>query len=114
VNQPAEPENRPTFSTFAKSCIESKKAEWRNAKNGAQWHATIKDYADPVIGEKHLDEIDTDDVLKILNPIGHTKTVTASRLRGRIYAQDLILQLGVGIWIICTSVDYSLASHDIY
>jgi integrase len=84
VNQPAEPENRPTFSTFAKSCIESKKAEWRNAKHGAQWYATIKDYADPVIGEKHLDEIDTDDILKILNPIWHTKTVTASRLRGRI------------------------------
>ena len=84
VNQPAEPENRPTFSIFAKSCIESKKAEWRNAKHGAQWHATIKDYADPVIGEKHLDQIDTDDILKILNPIWHTKTVTASRLRGRI------------------------------
>ena len=84
VNQPAEPETRPTFSNFAKSCIDSKKAEWRNAKHGAQWYATIKDYADPVIGEKHLDEIDTDDILKILNPIWHTKTVTASRLRGRI------------------------------
>ena len=84
VNQPAEPENRPTFSNFAKSCINNKKAEWRNAKHGAQWYATIKDYADPVIGEKHLDEIDTDDILKILNPIWHIKTVTASRLRGRI------------------------------
>ena len=84
VNQPAEPENRPTFSIFAKGCIESKKAEWRNAKHGAQWLATIKDYADPVIGEKHLDQIDTEDILKILNPIWHTKTVTASRLRGRI------------------------------
>jgi len=84
ANQPAEPEKRPTFSNFAKSCIDSKKAEWRNAKHGAQWYATIKDYADPVIGEKHLDEIDTDDILKILNPIWHTKTVTASRLRGRI------------------------------
>jgi integrase len=31
-----------------------------------------------------LDQIDTDDILKILNPIWHTKTVTASRLRGRI------------------------------
>ena len=84
VNQPAEPEKRPTFSNFAKSCIDSKKTEWRNAKHGAQWYATIEDYADPVIGEKHLDEIDTDDILKILNPIWHTKTVTASRLRGRI------------------------------
>ena len=84
VNQPADPETRPTFSNFAKSCIDNKKAEWRNQKHGAQWYATIKKYADPVIGEKHLDQIDTDDILKILNPIWHTKTETASRLRGRI------------------------------
>ena len=84
VNQPAEPETRPTFSSYARSCIDSKKAEWRNAKHGAQWYATIKTYADPVIGEKRLDQIDTDDILKILNPIWHTKTETASRLRGRI------------------------------
>jgi integrase len=84
VNQPADAETQPTFSTFAQSCIDSKKAEWRNEKHGAQWYATIKAYADPVIGKKHLDQIDTDDILKILNPIWHTKTVTASRLRGRI------------------------------
>ena len=76
--------NKQTFSEFAKSCIDSKKAEWRNDKHGAQWYATIKQYADPVIGKMHLDEIDTDDILRILNPIWHTKTVTASRLRGRI------------------------------
>lgn len=76
--------NKQTFSEFAKSCIDSKKAEWRNDKHGAQWYATIKQYADPVIGKKHLDEIETDDILRILNPIWHTKTVTASRLRGRI------------------------------
>jgi integrase len=72
------------FSDFAKGCIDSKKAEWRNEKHGAQWYATIEQYADPVIGHKQLDEIDTDDILKILNPIWHAKTVTASRLRGRI------------------------------
>ena len=76
--------DKPTFKEFAKNCIDSKKAEWRNDKHGAQWYATIKQYADPVIGDKNLDEIDTDDILKILNPIWYTKTVTASRLRGRI------------------------------
>jgi integrase len=77
-------ENKPTFNEFAKSCIDSKKAEWRNDKHAAQWYATIEQYASPVIGKKRLDEIDTDDILKILNPIWHNKTVTASRLRGRI------------------------------
>jgi integrase len=83
VSKEAEPD-KPTFEEFAKTCIDSKKTEWRNDKHGAQWYATIKQYADPVIGYKHLDEIDTDDILRILNPIWHTKTVTASRLRGRI------------------------------
>jgi len=76
--------DRPTFSEFAKSCIDNKKAEWRSEKHGAQWYATIKQYADPVIGDKRLDEIDTDDILRILSPIWYSKTVTASRLRGRI------------------------------
>lgn len=83
ASKEAEPE-KVTFEEFAKTCIDSKKAEWRNDKHGAQWYATIKQYADPVIGNKHLDEIDTEDILRILNPIWHTKTVTASRLRGRI------------------------------
>jgi len=84
AKQADKPENKPSFSEFAKSCIDSKKAEWRSEKHGAQWYATIEQYADPVIGKKQLDEIDTDDILKILNPIWHKKTVTASRLRGRI------------------------------
>lgn len=73
-----------TFSEFSKECIDKKRAEWRNEKHVAQWYATIEKYANPVIGHKQLDEIDTDDVLKILSPIWHTKTETASRLRGRI------------------------------
>ena len=74
----------PTFSKFAVNCINNKKAEWRNAKHREQWYATIEHYANPIIGNKRLDEIDTEDILKILNPIWHSKTVTASRLRGRI------------------------------
>ena len=73
-----------TFSEYAVSCIDTKKAEWRNAKHREQWYATIKHYANPIIGHKPLDQINTDDILKILSPIWHTKTVTASRLRGRI------------------------------
>jgi len=73
-----------TFADYAAACIESKRMEWRNSKHADQWVSTIKEYANPVIGKKSLDDIDTDDILKILNPIWHTKTVTAARLRGRI------------------------------
>jgi integrase len=76
--------NSPQFSDYAKTCIESKRAEWKNSKHASQWVNTIQQYANPYIGKKHLDEIDTQDILNILNPIWHKKTETASRLRGRL------------------------------
>ena len=75
---------RITFKDFALECVEAKRPEWRNQKHGDQWVFTLTEYAFPVIGEKTLDQIDTEDVLEILQPIWTTKTETASRLRGRI------------------------------
>ena len=77
-------QSRPVFKEYAKLCIEAKKAEWQNPKHIDQWFNTIEQYANPIIGKKHLDEIDTQDILDILTPIWYTKTETASRLRGRI------------------------------
>ena len=76
--------NQPLFKDYAKECIEAKKAEWQNPKHIDQWFNTIEQYANPIIGKKHLDEVDTQDILNILTPIWYAKTETASRLRGRI------------------------------
>jgi integrase len=75
---------RITFKEFALECVEAKRPEWRNQKHGDQWVFTLTEYAFPVMGDKTLDQIDTEDVLAILQPIWTTKTETASRLRGRI------------------------------
>lgn len=72
------------FNEFALDCLEKKKSEWSNQKHTAQWLYTLEKFAFPVIGNKALDEIDTDDILKILEPIWNIKTETASRLRGRL------------------------------
>lgn len=72
------------FKEFALDCLEKKKPEWSNQKHAAQWLYTLEEFAFPVIGKKELDEIDTDDILAILEPIWSTKTETASRLRGRL------------------------------
>jgi len=72
------------FKEFAHSCIQTKRAEWTNQKHGDQWEYTLEEFAYPVIGDKHLDEITMEDILEILNPIWTTKTETASRLRGRL------------------------------
>jgi integrase len=77
-------ENQLLFKDFAKQCIEAKKAEWKNSKHINQWFNTIEQYANPIIGRKHLEDIDTQDILEILNPLWYTKTETASRLRGRL------------------------------
>lgn len=72
------------FSDFAKECIKTKRAEWTNQKHGDQWEYTLKEFAYPIIGNKCLDEISTEDVLAVLSPIWVSKTETASRLRGRL------------------------------
>ena len=73
-----------TFEEFSMDVINTKKIEWTNSKHAAQWASSLKDYAFPVIGKKRLDQIEMDDILKILTPIWETKTETASRLRGRL------------------------------
>ncbi len=73
-----------TFKTFALQYVEAKRLEFRNQRHAEQWVYTLTEYAFPEIGDKPLDEIDTEDVLRILQPIWKTKTETASRLRGRI------------------------------
>ena len=88
-----------TFESFAKEVIELKRIEWSNQKHALQWEFTLKEYAYPVIGQKGLEEIGMEDVLKILTPIWQTKTETASRLRGRlewIFAAAITKQLRLG------------------
>jgi integrase len=72
------------FKDFASECISTKRAEWRNPKHAEQWVSTIEKYANPVIGHKPVADVDLEDILKILTPIWHDKTVTAVRLRGRL------------------------------
>lgn len=76
------------FKDFALKFVETRRAEWRNQKHGDQWVYTLEEFAFPHIGNKQLDEIETEDILNVLEPIWHTKTETAARLRGRI---ELIL-----------------------
>ena len=77
-----------TFDEAAAEYIANHKAGWKNAKHSQQWENTIAAYASPIIGNKPVGEVSTEDVLRILRPIWTSKTETASRLRSRI---ELIL-----------------------
>lgn len=73
-----------TFEECATACIEAKRHEWKNPKHIAQWMSTLETYAYPLMGKLPVNSIDTDLVVKCLQPIWTTKTETAARLRGRI------------------------------
>jgi hypothetical protein len=75
-----------TFAQCAALYITSHKPAWRNSKHIAQWDATLKTYAHPLIGSLPVAAVDTSLVMKVLQPIWNTKPETASRLRGRIEA----------------------------
>jgi integrase len=73
----------PEFGTFAKEVVQSLKSGWRNEKHAKQWESTLaKDGA--AISRNRVDQITTDDILRVLKPIWLQKPETASRLRGRI------------------------------
>ncbi len=74
----------PSFTSCAAAFIRAHRRGWRNRKHGRQWVATLKTYARPIIGTKPIDQIGTEDVLKILSPVWLTRNETASRLRGRL------------------------------
>ena len=73
-----------TFRECAEAYVKAHRAGWRNGKHAGQWTATLKTYAEPVLGHLPVQMIDTALVLKVLEPIWTEKPETASRLRQRI------------------------------
>lgn len=72
------------FRDCANQYIEAHRKSWKNEKHAAQWGSTIEAYANPIIGNLMVPEIDTDEIMRVLEPIWAEKTETATRLRGRI------------------------------
>lgn len=82
---PTLPQQRsPLFSEAAESYVTTYSPSWRNKKHAHQWTNTLHTYVYPVIGGMRLSDINIEDILKVLRPIWHSKTETASRVRGRI------------------------------
>jgi len=62
----------------------AKFSEWKNLKHGQQWQNTPATYASPLLWKLPVDLTTTELVYKVLQPIWHTKTATAARVRQRI------------------------------
>jgi integrase len=73
-----------SFEKATESYLKAKLDAFKNAKHRQQWENTLAQYAQPVLGKMMVQDIDVRDVLRVLQPLWHDKTETASRLRGRI------------------------------
>jgi integrase len=73
-----------TFDEAVGKCLETKSLEWKNIKHGQQWHNTLASYASPLLGKIPVDQITTELVHRVLEPIWIKKTETATRVRQRI------------------------------
>ena len=71
------------FGEVASAYIALMRPGWRNEKHAWQWETTLRKDAEG-LQEIPVDEIDTQLVLKVLEPIWQSKHETAQRLRGRI------------------------------
>ena len=73
-----------TFKTCALAYIEAFKPSWKNAKHGQQWENTLETYVYPQFGDKHVKDVDTEDITKAIRPLWATKNETMVRVRNRI------------------------------
>jgi integrase len=81
-----------TFSEVADRYIAAQQAGWRNPKHPPTWRSSLAADVLPTIGALPIDAIDTDLVLRVLEPIWPTKPDTARRVRGRI---EMILSYAI-------------------
>ncbi len=82
----AKPKATITFERATEEYIKAFKAGWSHPKHASQVTAHMRNYAFPTLKDRPVDHIDTNDVVKILQPIWETKHETATRVRARIEA----------------------------
>jgi integrase len=77
---------RMPFAEAAQRYNDQHEMKWKSAKHRDQFLSSLKTYAFPVIGSLDVAAIDTALVLRVIEPIWNSKTVTANRVRARIEA----------------------------
>jgi integrase len=78
-------QGRKTFGECATALFTAKQVEWRNAEHRRQWRSTLETYC-ASIWAMPVEDIGTESILGVLQPLWQKRTETASRLRGRIEA----------------------------
>ena len=74
----------PTFAEAAERVVNLRAPTWSSARHATQWRESLRLYALPSLGDRRVDDIETADVLAILEPIWTSKAETAGRVRQRM------------------------------
>jgi len=76
----------PSFAQVQTETLDGLKASWRNPKTSKNWKEGMDKYVAPFIGNMPIDEITSEDVLKILVPLWTEKPNLARKTRQRMSA----------------------------
>lgn len=85
-------EAAPDFKSAARTVHKIHEPTWRNKKHAAQFISTLETYAFPHIGAVAISQINSADLLEVLQPIWLEKPETAQRVKQRM---DLVLKWAI-------------------
>lgn len=84
VRSSGEPLEKTTFGAVADDYITAMAPQFKNVKHLYQWRQTLGESYCKTLRARPIDQIETADILAVLQPVWLSKTETAARLRGRI------------------------------
>src|SRR5262249_11544215 len=72
-----------SFAEVADRCFDNHKAAW-GPKYAREWRLTLRTYAEPILGQLPVTAVDTNALLRVLEPLWSSKPQAASRLRAPV------------------------------
>jgi integrase len=75
---------RITFEDYCENYIDRQAKSWKNPEQAKNWRSSLRLHAYPTIGRSWIDDIDTEDVLKIIEPIWYEKNPLARAIINRM------------------------------
>jgi integrase len=75
-----------SFEAATEAFVTTRASGWKQPRHAQQVRGSLARHAFPIIGAMPVGEIDANAVLRVLQPLWHAKTETASRIRSRIEA----------------------------
>ena len=84
IRQRAQQRKVDTFEQAARTYLAMKAQEWTSPAHARNWLAMMTSHAFPLIGQIKVNDIDKQDIIRVIEPIWQSKGPTASRLRSHI------------------------------